>query len=63
VLLSDATADDAAVVSARLKRVLQSADEAGPIVTPVFRTITRVPETAFEGSLVDAARAGQTSVH
>jgi hypothetical protein len=61
VLLSDASADDAAVVAARLKRILQS--DAGALVTPIFRTTTRVPETAFEGSLVDAARTGQTSIH
>lgn len=63
VLLSDASSDDAAVVAARLKRVLQSDDNGGALVTPVFRTTTRVPETAFEGSLVGAARAGQISVH
>jgi hypothetical protein len=62
VLLSDASADDAAVVAARLKQVLQS-DDAGALVTPVFRTTTRMPEAAFEGSLVDAARTSHASAH
>jgi hypothetical protein len=61
VLLSDASADDAAVVAARLKGILQS--DAGALVTPIFRTTTRVPEAAFEGSLVDAARTAQRSIH
>jgi hypothetical protein len=61
VLLSDASAEDAAVVSARLKNVLQVDDSSS--LTPVFRTTTRSPESAFEGSLVDAARARSTSIH
>src|SRR5262249_10313526 len=63
VLLSDASADEAAVVSAGLKQVLQADDRGGPLPNPVFRTTTRSPESPFEGSLVSAARAGSATIH
>lgn len=63
VLLNDASADQAAVVSARLKALLQSDEGDGLLLNPVFRMMTRLPEATFEGSLVRAARAGSASVN
>jgi hypothetical protein len=56
VLLCDASADQASVVSARLKDFLQSDESAGAL-RPVFSTTTSSPQSPFEGSLVGAARA------
>jgi GGDEF domain-containing protein len=63
VLLSDASAAQAAAVALRLKQLLQSEDSGALLLNPVFRTTTWLPEAAFEGSLVGAARGGAASVH
>jgi hypothetical protein len=57
VLLCGASADQAAVVSARLKRMLESDDSARASVHTTIGVTTRVPDLPFQGSLVDAARA------
>jgi hypothetical protein len=56
VLLCGASADQAAVVSARLKQLLESDDTNGA-VHPNIGMTTRAPDMPFEGSLVGAARA------
>ena len=58
VLLCDASADDAAVVSSRLKQLIETEQNDGVLVQPAFSATTRTPELPFEGSLVRAARAG-----
>jgi hypothetical protein len=50
VLLGHASADQAAVVSARLKQLMES-------VQPAIGVMTSSPESPFERSLVEAARA------
>ena len=57
ILLCGASADQAAVVSARLKRMLESDDSARASVHTTIGVTTRVPDLPFEGSLVGAARA------
>jgi hypothetical protein len=57
VLLCGASADQAAVVSSRLKRMLESDDGLRAAVHTTIGVTTRVPDLPFEGSLVDAARA------
>ena len=52
VLLCDASADDAAVVSSRLKQLIETEQNDGVLVQPAFSTTTRTPELPFEGSLV-----------
>ena len=56
VLLCGASADQAATVSARLKRLLEIDDTNAAVHSNIGLT-TRVPDTPFEGSLVAAARA------
>ncbi len=58
VLLCDASTDHAAVVSVRLKQLIESADSTGALLQPAFGMTTRSPTSPFEGSLVGAARAG-----
>lgn len=62
VLLCDASAEQAAVVSARLKKLMEQDDGTGVPLQPAFGTTTRSPSAAFEGSLVGAARAGAAAV-
>jgi hypothetical protein len=57
VLLCGASADQAAVVSARLKRMIESDDVSRAAVHTTIGVTTRVPDLPFEGSLVGAARA------
>jgi hypothetical protein len=57
VLLCDASADQAAVVSARLKQLMEKDDNRGAFLPPVLGMTTRSPESTFSGSLVGAARA------
>jgi hypothetical protein len=61
VLLCGASADQAAVVSARLKRMLETEDGARASVHTTIGVTTRVPDLPFEGSLVGAARASASS--
>jgi GGDEF domain-containing protein len=60
VLLCGASADQAAVVSTRLKRMLESDESARASVHTTIGVTTRVPDLPFEGSLVGAARASAT---
>ena len=57
VLLYGASAEQAALVSARLEQLLESRSGAPGSVPPSIGVITRVPDSPFEGSLVAAARA------
>jgi hypothetical protein len=57
VLLYGASAEQAALVSARLEHLLESRNSASGSVPPSIGVITRVPDSPFEGSLVAAARA------
>jgi hypothetical protein len=56
VLLCGASADQAAVVSARLKHLIETDGSRGPLHPSIGMT-TRMPDAPFEGSLVGAARA------
>lgn len=60
VLLHGASSDQAAIVSLRLKRLFDAEDAIGDVL-PAFGMITRIPDAAFEGSLVGAARASATA--
>jgi hypothetical protein len=62
VLLCGASADQAAVVSARLQQLVGSGDDEGQRLHPAIGITTRVPESPFNGSLVGAARASATAV-
>lgn len=55
VLLGDASADQAGVVSDRLKQLMEP-------VRPAIGVMTSSPESPFERSLVEAARAGARAV-
>jgi hypothetical protein len=57
VFLYGASADQAALVSARLEQLLESRGGAPGFVPPTIGVTTRVPDSPFEGSLVAAARA------
>jgi len=56
VLLCGASSDHAALVSARLMKMLKAADSTGTFLNPAIGMTTRSPEASFEGSLVGAAR-------
>ena len=60
VLLCGASSDHAALVSARLMKMLKSGDSTGAFLNPAIGMTTRSPESSFEGSLVGAARARAT---
>ena len=62
VLLCDASTDHATLVSARLKELLEAEESNGIVLRPAFGMTTRTPSTAFEGSLVGAARAGAAAI-
>ncbi|HLG56908.1 MAG TPA: hypothetical protein VI485_16335 [Vicinamibacterales bacterium] len=62
ILLCDASADQAAVVCARLQQMLAVDDTTGMFHTAIGIT-TRSPDSPFEGSLVGAARAGAAAIH
>jgi hypothetical protein len=63
VLLCGASADQAAVVSARLRHLIESADNnTDAFLQPVLGITTRSPGSTFQGSLVGAARAGAAAV-
>ena len=62
VLLCDASNDHAAVVSARLKELMGADAGTGLTLRPAVGMTTRSPASAFEGSLVGAARAEATVV-
>ena len=57
VLLYGASADQAAMVSARLEQLLESRGATAGFVPPTIGVTTQVPDSPFEGSLVAAARA------
>ena len=57
VLLYGASADQAALVSARLEQLLESRGGAPGFIPPTIGMTTRIPDSPFEGSLVAAARA------
>jgi len=60
VLLCGASSDHAALVSARLMKMLQSGDSTGAFLNSAIGMTTRSPESSFQGSLVGAARARAT---
>ena len=60
VLLCGASADQAAIVSSRLKHLFETDDTADAYQT-TFGMTTRMPDAPFEGSLVGAARASAMS--
>jgi hypothetical protein len=63
VLLCGASADQAAVVSARLRHLIESADNnTDAFLQPVLGITTRSPGSTYQGSLVGAARAGAAAV-
>jgi hypothetical protein len=63
VLLCGASADQAAVVSARLRQLIESSDNStDAFLQPVLGITTRSPGSTFQGSLVGAARAGAAAV-
>jgi hypothetical protein len=57
VLLYGASAEQAALVSTRLEQLLESRSGGPGSMPPSIGVITRVPDSPFEGSLVEAARA------
>jgi hypothetical protein len=57
VLLCGASADQAALVSSRLEQLLESRGGSSGFIPPSIGLTTRVPDSPFEGSLVEAARA------
>jgi hypothetical protein len=58
VLLCDASPEHAALVSSRLKQLIESQDGTGLSLRTAFGMTTRLPTSPFEGSLVGVARAG-----
>jgi hypothetical protein len=56
VLLCGASSDHAALVSARLMKMLKSGDSTGAFLNSAIGMTTRSPGSSFEGSLVGAAR-------
>ena len=56
VLLRDTPADQAAAVSARLKKLLQWDGSVGKVIQPSIGMISCSAESPFEGSIVHAAR-------
>jgi hypothetical protein len=56
VLLRDTPADDAAFVRARLKKLLESDEDAGDAIQPSIGMISCSAESPFHGSIVRAAR-------
>jgi hypothetical protein len=60
VLLCGASSDHAALVSARLMKMLKSGDSTGAFLNSAIGMTTRSPESSFHGSLVGAARARAT---
>jgi hypothetical protein len=62
-LLCGASADHAAVVSARLIQLITSHDSTGVFLHSAIGMTTRLPDAAFEGSMVGAARALAVSHH
>jgi GGDEF domain-containing protein len=62
VLLCDASAEQAAIVCARLQQMLAVDDTTGMFHTAIGIT-TRSPDSPFEGSLIGAARAGAAAIH
>jgi len=60
VLLCGASSDHAALVSARLMKMLKSGDSTGAFLNSAIGMTTRSPESSFQGSLVGAARARAT---
>ena len=60
VLLCGASSDHAALVSARLMKMLKSGDSTGAFLNSAIGMTTRSPESSFEGSLVGAARTRAT---
>jgi hypothetical protein len=63
VLLCDASADQAAVVSSRISHLVQAESGDGSFVHPTLSATTRSPHLPFEGSLVRAARASAAPTH
>ena len=63
VLLCGASATHAESVSARLTQMLTAKDGSGAFVVPSIGMTTRVPDSAFEGSIVGAARAQAAARH
>ena len=63
VLLCGASADQAAVVSARLTQLLTTEDSTGTFLHSSIGMTTRSPDSSFEGSIVGAARALAASRH
>ena len=61
VLLRDTQADQAAVVSDRLKKLLQWDVTAGRPIEPSIRMVSCSPESQCEGSIVRAARKNGTA--
>jgi hypothetical protein len=57
VLLCGASSDHAALVSARLMKMLKAEDSTGAFLNSAIGMTTRSPESSFDGSLVGAARA------
>src|SRR5262245_15301979 len=57
VLLCGASADQAAMVSARLEQLIETRRGTPGFVPPAIGVMTAVPDLPFEGSLVAAARA------
>jgi hypothetical protein len=57
LLLCDASAGQAGVVSARIRRLLEADDSAGVLIRPAIGVTSCSPEAALEGSVVQAARA------
>jgi hypothetical protein len=62
VLLFDASADQATVVSTRIRQLIRAETPDGAFVQPTFSATTRSPQLPFEGSLVRAARAGTAAM-
>lgn len=57
VLLCGVSADQAAIVSSRLRHLFDTDDTPHGYLQPTFGSVTRAPHAPFEGSLVGAARA------
>lgn len=62
ILLCGASAEQAAVVSVRLKQTVEFDDSTGAFVHPAIGMTTRSPGSPFEGSLVGAARASASAL-
>jgi hypothetical protein len=63
VLLCGASEDHAAAVSARLTDMFQSDDVSGAFLDSAIGMTTRTPDSAFQGSIVGAARALASAHH